>query len=132
MQRTIDWMKQAQMDLDEARIDIELGLYEWAYLTAKQSAEEAIKAVFQKLGKDVRGHSILKMLEEIAENLNVPDEIFECARLLDRYYIEPRYPNSFPNESSYEFFDSKIEIANQAYDSAEKIVGWARSFIGEL
>ncbi len=130
MERAIDWMKQAERDLERARLDIELGFYEWACFTAQQSAEKAVKAVFQKLGKSLRGHSLLKMFEALDIELKVPENLFNCAKLLDRYYIEARYPNSFPAGSPYEFFD--LKLAQQAYDSAREIVEWCRYTIGKL
>ena len=130
MERAIDWMKQAERDLERARLDVEFGFYEWACFTAQQSAEKAVKAVFQKLKKSLRGHSLLKMFEELSVELEVPRNLFDYAKLLDRYYIEPRYPNSFPAGSPYEFFD--LKLAQQAYDSAREIVEWCRDTISKL
>jgi HEPN domain-containing protein len=130
MERAIDWMRQAERDLERAKLDVELGFYEWACFTSQQSAEKAVKAVFQKLNKSLRGHSLLKMLEELRSELDVPENLFGHAKLLDRYYIEARYPNSFPAGSPYEFFD--LKLAQQAYDSAREIVEWCRDIIGKL
>jgi len=113
MERAIDWMKQAERDLERARLDVEFGFYEWACFTAQQSAEKAVKAVFQKLKKSLRGHSLLKMFEELSVELEVPRNLFDYAK-----------------GSPYEFFD--LKLAQQAYDSAREIVEWCRDTISKL
>ncbi len=52
MERSADWMDQARGDLDHARSDVQGGFYEWACLSAQQAAAKAVKAVFQKLGRE--------------------------------------------------------------------------------
>lgn len=50
MERSRDWMDQAQGDLEHAQHDLEHGFYEWACFSAQQAAEKAVRAIFQKLG----------------------------------------------------------------------------------
>ncbi len=58
---------------------------------AHQAAEYALKAVFQSLGLERRGHSVYRFLEE----LNAPEEILNLGRRLDRHYLQSRYVNTF-------------------------------------
>jgi len=50
MERSRDWMDQAEGDLRHAQSDLERGFYEWSCFSSQQAAEKAAKAVFQKLG----------------------------------------------------------------------------------
>ena len=127
MDRSADWLKQAERDIEKANLDIEYSFYEWACFTSQQSAEKAVKALFQKLNMTVRGHSIVKMLEGLKNFIEVPDNIFHVARILDRYYIEGRYPNGFPAGSPSDYFDEKI--AKEAHDSAKEIFGFCKDHI---
>lgn len=62
MERSRDWVAQAEWDLDHARSDLERGYYDWASFSAQQAAGKAVKAVFQKLGADVWGRSVADLL----------------------------------------------------------------------
>src|SRR5829696_8506456 len=117
MERSGDWLAQGQRDLEKARLDLEHQYYEWACFTAHQAAEKAVKAVFQARGSSVRGHALLKLLQDLPTGDPVPEELLHAARVLDRYYIESRYPDGFPSGSPMEYFD-KI-LATEAIDAAD-------------
>jgi HEPN domain-containing protein len=99
MERSADWMDQAQGDLAHARHDLEGGFYDWACFSAQQAAEKAVKAVFQKLGAEAWGHSVADLLEELNRSQTVPDELKDMALELDKAYIPTRYPNAHPSGS---------------------------------
>jgi HEPN domain-containing protein len=99
MERSADWMDQAQGDLAHARHDLEGGFYDWACFSAQQAAEKAVKAVFQKLGAEAWGHSVADLLEELNRSQTVPDELKDIALELDKAYIPTRYPNAHPSGS---------------------------------
>ncbi len=46
MERSRDWMHQAQGALRHSQSDLEHGFYEWACFSAQQGADKAVKAVF--------------------------------------------------------------------------------------
>ena len=48
--RAVDWLAQAERDLQHARHSLEAGDFEWACFAAQQSAEKAAKAAFLALG----------------------------------------------------------------------------------
>ncbi|MEM2864153.1 MAG: HEPN domain-containing protein, partial [Candidatus Bathyarchaeia archaeon] len=58
VERSRDWLDQAEGDLEHARNDLRSGFYEWACFSAQQSAEKAVKAVFQRLGAEAWGRSV--------------------------------------------------------------------------
>ncbi len=72
MERSRDWMEQAKSDLDHARSDMEHGFYEWACFSAQQSAEKAVKAVFQKMGAEAWGHSVADLLKNYQKPIAYP------------------------------------------------------------
>ena len=99
MERSKDWIDEAEWDLKHARSDMEGGFYNRACFSAQQSAEKAVKAVFQKIGAEAWGHSVSDLLEELSETYLIPDEILNGALELDKAYIPTRYPNAHPSGS---------------------------------
>ena len=95
--RAPDWLRQAEADLEHAQASLEHGDFEWSCFAAQQAAEKAIKAVFYHLHGDPWGHSLLALLEGLAEPLraSVTRELLDSARALDKQYIPTRYPNGF-------------------------------------
>ena len=97
-------MDQAERDLHVAEELLHDEFYEWSCFVAHQAAEKALKAVFQKLHAVAWGHSILDLLKALARREAVHDDLFNCARSLDKYYVPTRYPNGFESGSPYEYF----------------------------
>lgn len=99
MERSKDWIDEAEGDLEHARSDAEGGFYNWACFSAQQSAEKAVKAVFQKMHAEAWGHSVADLLNELSKTYPVPDDLMDCALELDKAYIPTRYPNAHPSGS---------------------------------
>ena len=99
MERSKDWMDQAIGDLEHARSDMDRGFYNWACFSTQQSADNAVKAVFQKMGAEAWGHSVSDLLLELSKRHPVPEELIEGALELDKAYIPTRYPNAHPSGS---------------------------------
>lgn len=51
--------------------------------------------------KDWMNQALLKIL---AKKVVVNEELLNCARSMDKYYVPTRYPNSFESGSPYEYF----------------------------
>ena len=94
-ERSADWLAQAERDLELARHDLQGEFYEWACFVAQQGAEKAVKGLFEHLHGEAWGHSVSGLLAALPENVSPPEDLLEKARDLDRYYIQPRYPNGF-------------------------------------
>lgn len=118
--RAEDWLRQAQRDLEHARDTLADGTFEWAAFAAQQSAEKAVKALFQRLGGEARGHSVSQLLAALPQAAPVPRDLIELAKELDKHYIGPRYPNSYPEGAPLDFY-TQAE-ARRAVDAAERIV----------
>lgn len=125
--RAEDWLRQAQRDLQHARATLEQGIYEWAAFAAQQGAEKAVKALYQKLGAEARGHSVSQLLALLPTHVRPSGELVETAKDLDKHYITPRYPNSYPEGAPMDFY-TRAE-AERALDGAERILEHCRHHI---
>jgi HEPN domain-containing protein len=103
-ERSNDWINQAERDLKVAEELIKAKAFEWTCFVAQQAAEKAVKAVFQKLNAAAWGHSLFDLMRILSKRVKVPEEVLNCARSLDKYYVPTRYPNSFESGSPYEYF----------------------------
>ncbi len=48
-ERSVDWLRQAEKDLEKAKLDLSWGYFEWTCFTSQHAAEKAIKGLFQHL-----------------------------------------------------------------------------------
>lgn len=99
MERSKDWLDEANGDLEHARHDMEGGFHNWACFSAQQAAEKAVKAVFQRMGAEAWGHSVADLLRELDKRHAVPNAFVDGALELDKAYIPTRYPNAHPSGS---------------------------------
>ena len=129
MNRSLDWLNQAERDLEFARENVDDGYFEWISFIAQQAAEKAVKSLFYKLNMEPWGHSISKLLEEVKEKVDVPDDIIECSKYLDKLYIPTRYPNGFSEGYPGKYYTE--DEARKAIDYAEKIIVFVKKFVRE-
>ena len=127
MNRWKDWYEQGKRDLEKARLDLDHGFYEWACFTAQQSAEKVIKAMAMKEGITLWGHSLTEMIDLLSRTMKIPEEIEEKARLLDLYYIPPRYPNGFASGKPADYFSEKQ--AREAINAANSIIRFCEGYL---
>jgi HEPN domain-containing protein len=120
MQRSRDWMDQAEGDLEHARNDLAYGFYEWACFSAQQAAEKAVKAVFQARGAEAWGHSVADLLGELVLPSPVDAGLIDAALELDKVYIPARYPDAHISGSPRRRF-TKTE--------AERLIGHADAIL---
>ncbi|MEM3061808.1 MAG: HEPN domain-containing protein [Candidatus Bathyarchaeia archaeon] len=130
VERSKDWMDQAEGDLEHAKNDLKYGFYDWACFSAQQSAEKAIKAVFQKLGVEAWGHSVYDLLVNLQYGEKVCEELLDCALELDKAYIPTRYPNAHPSSSPRRRY-TKNE-AERMIKYAEKILKFCKDILSKI
>jgi HEPN domain-containing protein len=118
--RSQDWLNQALRDLEQAEDSCKTGHHEWACFAAQQSAEKAVKALHLHLGQEAWGHVIAKLLSELPETVRVAEGLIEKGRVLDNFYIPPRYPNSHPQGAPFEHYGPL---------QSEEAIGYAREII---
>lgn len=127
--RVHDWMRQAKRDLEHAREELNSGYYEWGCFSAQQSAEKALKSVYQHLHAEAWGHSVKKLLENLPPSISCSLDLFEAGAALDKFYIPTRYPNGFDVGTPEDYYSKKdLEAAIQY---AEIIVRFCEDNIRE-
>ena len=130
VERSRDWIDQAEGDLEHAKSDLKLGFYDWACFSSQQSAEKAVKAVFQKLGAEAWGHSVYDLLLELKSRMDVSDELLEYSLELDKAYIPTRYPNAHPSSSPRRRYTRKE--AERLIEYAEKILVFCKNILSKI
>jgi len=83
--------------------------------------------LYQKLGVEVWGHSISRMLEHLPNNYKPSRKLIDKAKELDRHYIPMRYPNFHPEGAPLDYYTE--EDAKRAVRYAEEIIEFCRSKI---
>ena len=121
-ERYLDWLSEARDDFETAEDLFKLKRYAKACFFAQQTAEKALKALLMKRCRVFeRSHSIRVLLERAkACGIEVPEELFESARILDRHYIPTRYPNAWPAGAPHEHYVERD--AAEAIAHARKIL----------
>jgi HEPN domain-containing protein len=120
MERSRDWLEQAQGDLALARHAFAGGFYDWTVFAAQQAAEKAVKGALQWKGAEAWGHSAAALLRALAARVPVPDDLVEAALELDKGYIAARYPDVHPSGAPRELY-TRSE-AERALAHAQRIV----------
>jgi len=123
--RARDWFNQATRDLEQAEDSRRAARHEWACFAAQQAAEKAVKALHLHLGQQAWGHVVARLLQELPDTIRVPAELVEKGRVLDSFYIPPRYPNSHPEGAPFEHYGPLQ--SEEAIRYAHEILEFTRS-----
>jgi len=103
------WFREANWDIETAKILHERGRYNASSFYAHQAGEKAVKALLYFVNESPWGHSIREMLERFFESVGERDEkLLTHARELDRHYIPSRYPDAHPSGTPHEAYDAKL------------------------
>ncbi|MDR7586564.1 MAG: HEPN domain-containing protein [Armatimonadota bacterium] len=123
--RARDWFAQAVRDLEQAEDSRRAGRHEWACFASHQAAEKAVKALHLHLGQEAWGHVVAQLLRELPENVVVSEDLMERARVLDTFYIPPRYPNAHAAGAPYEHYGPLQ--SDEAIRYAREIIAFVRT-----
>jgi len=121
--RSEDWILQAERDLEQAESSRAEGRHEWACFAAQQSAEKAVKGLHLFLGQEAWGHVIARLLMELP--MAVPEDLIEKSKVLDNFYIPTRYANGHPDGAPFEHYGSLQ--STEAIKHAGEIIEFIRS-----
>lgn len=100
------WLRQAEHDLEFARLALREGYFGQTCFIAQQAAEKAVKAIHYHRGeRAVLGHSVVRLAEELAADVPEIEELREVAGTLDQYYVPTRYPNGLPGGLPFEAYN---------------------------
>jgi len=113
-------MKQAKRDLQQAQRALEAGDYEWSCFVSQQSAEKAVKALYQKIGLPSWGYAVSTSLTNLPAAFKPPQELIEQAQELDKHYLATRYPELRSRGIPPEFYTRQ---------EAERVINYARDII---
>lgn len=127
-ERSRDWLRQAEADLRAAGDARESEHFEWAAFASHQSAEKAIKALYQHLHLEAWGHAVVKLLECLPGECRPGSELADRARELDKHYIPTRYPNGFERGAPVDYYTRRE--ADRAIENAEAIVEFCKNILG--
>lgn len=117
--RHLDWLRQAKRKLESARWNLQGKFFEDACFASQQAAELAAKALLENRGRIELGHSILHLLTVAGD---VPQDLLDAGKVLDRYYIPTRYPNGFAEGAPMDYYDAPT--AQGAIDYAQRIINY--------
>jgi HEPN domain-containing protein len=129
-ERHKDWLRQAKRDLAHARSAAEGEDYEWSCFAAQQSAEKALKSVYQKLGAEAWGHSVTNLLTNLSDKFEIEEGFVEKAKMLDKHYIPTRYPNGFDEGAPGDYY-TKSE-AERSVQNARELVEFCENTLAGL
>lgn len=116
MNRHLDWLRQAENDLEWAEHSFQGGFFAQTCFIAQQASEKALKAYCFFKGFDiVRTHSLYQIIKLLGEN----GILEKHARELDLFYISARYPDAFPAGAPFEIITT--EQAQRAIEAATEI-----------
>ncbi|MCR4434197.1 MAG: HEPN domain-containing protein [Caldiserica bacterium] len=114
-QRAGDWFKQALRDPEQSM----------ACSAARQAAEKAVKALHLHVGQEAWEHMVARLLQELPESLQVPQELVEKGKVLDNFYVPSRYPNGHPEGAPFEHYGPLR--SKMAVDYASEIIEFVHS-----
>jgi HEPN domain-containing protein len=123
--RARDWFNQALRDLEQAEDSRRAARHEWACFAAQQAGGKALKGLHLHLGQEAWGHVCARLLHELPAGMTVPEGLTDKARVLDTFYIPPRYPNSHPEGAPYEHYGPLQ--SGEAISYAREIVEFVRT-----
>ena len=99
------WLRQAEHDLEFARVALRERFHAPTCFIAQPSAEKALKALLYRLGERVvLGHSLMDLLDRLEDPIPDVATLRESAGILDQYYVPTRYPNALPGGVPFEAF----------------------------
>jgi HEPN domain-containing protein len=127
-ERTINWLEEANWDLENARILFRSDRFNTVVFHCQQAAEKAVKALLYHNKINGWGHSIHSLLEKYKEIKNFKlDDIESIALSLDKHYITTRYPDALPNIAPHKAYNR--QEAETAINQAIKIINFVKKEI---
>jgi len=107
--RAADWLHQARMDLEQARLSAAHGHHEWGCFAAHQAVEKALKGLHLHHNQQVWGHGLGRLFRDLPEAVQeamegAVDDLVERMRILDALYIPTRCPDSLPDGAPSDHF----------------------------
>ena len=124
-QKALRWLRQAENDLEYAKLGLKERFFAQVCFQCQQVCEKALKSIHYGYLKKriVYGHSLVNL----SKTLDLEESFMEELAVLDQYYIPTRYPNGLPGSLPYEVYTKKQ--ANNAISTCERIIMIAREML---
>ncbi len=118
-----NWLRQAEEDLDKARILFDNKKFDGVAFNCHQSVEKALKALHILIfSKGEKGHSIIYL----AQKLKVPQEMLTGIRDLNPEYLVSRYPDIAGGVPA-DIYDETI--TSRYLKTTEEVLAWVKKQI---
>ncbi len=130
MERSADWIYEAERDLEHSKHDRDSGFYNWSCFSSQQAAEKALKAVFKKMGAEAWGHSVAGLLSELGARVQIPPDLMDACQELDKAYIPTRYPDALPMGSPSKLYNRKE--AERLIEDGEKVIEFCKGLLSKI
>lgn len=124
------WFKDALEDLNVAEDLLKSSHYAASCFHSQQAAEKALKAVLYKRGIEARGHSVYSLLLEVGREYGETIIHLEnYAKLLDKHYTPPRYPNLHPGIDLPAYQLYVMEDAEKCLEAAKAVINFVKKLL---
>ncbi|MFM7548023.1 MAG: HEPN domain-containing protein [Cyanobacteriota bacterium] len=105
MNRSADWLHQAQADLELAGVSAAAGHHEWACFACHQAVDKAFKGLHLRHGQQVWGHGLGRSFRDLPSPVAAAvGDLEDRLRILDALYIPTRHPDSLPDGAPTDHF----------------------------
>ena len=127
VQRTEDWMREAEAELLTARDLLACGLWSRRCFNCWQAAGKASKAVGGYFRQNSVGQNLGLLIRDLRAFVASPESFHQACVRLNRYHIPALYPTAFDRVAPVDqFFE---QGAREAVQDAELVSELARSVI---
>lgn len=126
------WFEDALEDLRVAENLLKSRNYAASCFHSQQAGEKAVKGILYVNGVEARGHSIQALLGLMTSSLKFSAKTLDDhARLLDKYYSPPRYPNLHPDIPlpAHKLYDEKD--AKTCLKSATSVIEFVKKLLAK-
>jgi len=103
MNRSGDWLHQAQADLELAGVSAAAGHHEWACFACHQAVEKALKGLHLRHGQQAWGHGLGRSWRDLPPAV-AAELVATVSDLEERLRIPTRYPDSLPDGAPTDHF----------------------------
>jgi len=123
--KVADWIEKADHDLGSAKlIYIHIPAYfDTIAFHCQQATEKYLKAIllFKEIGFD-RTHNLIFLLELLSQKIDISEELFDKAILLNGFSVQIRYPDHVIHLTKEEL-ENAINISQEFRELAIKLIG---------
>ncbi len=127
-ERSKNWLEQAEHDLTAASSNFKLKDFSLTCFLSEQSAQKSLKAfLISKKQAHSQIHAITNLLEQSAKFNSEFNKFIDNGKILDKYYLSTRYPDTLP-EPLLPFMAYSEKEAEEAIGISQRIF----SFVCDL